>query len=77
MEYRERIEKDLDLLEKNLMEMESIEFKGKERAIIERALNYRDDSIYYLNKGDYITSFGCITYAHGLLDGLRMLHGII
>ncbi|MDI9618078.1 DUF357 domain-containing protein [Methanothermobacter sp.] len=77
MECRERIEKDLDLLEKNLMEMESIEFKGEERAIIERALNYRDDSIYYLEKGDYITSFGCITYAHGLLDGLRMLHGII
>ncbi|ADL57876.1 MULTISPECIES: DUF357 domain-containing protein [Methanothermobacter] len=77
MECRERIEKDLDLLEKNLMEMESIEFKGEERAIIERALNYRDDSIYYLKKGDYITSFGCITYAHGLLDGLRMLHGII
>lgn len=77
MECRERIEKDLDLLEKNLMEMESIEFKGEERAIIERALNYRDDSIYYLKKEDYITSFGCITYAHGLLDGLRMLHGII
>ncbi|MCG2827650.1 DUF357 domain-containing protein [Methanothermobacter sp. K4] len=77
MECRERIEKDLDLLEKNLMEMESIELKVEERAIIERALNYRDDSIYYLDKGDYLTSFGCITYAHGLLDGLRMLHGII
>ncbi|MDI6702899.1 DUF357 domain-containing protein [Methanothermobacter wolfeii] len=77
MEYAERIKKDLELLEKNLMEMKSIEFSRDEEAVIERALNYRDDSIYYLEKKDYLTSFGCITYAHGLLDSLRMLHKLI
>lgn len=77
MDCRERIEKDLELLEKNLMEMKSINLSADEEAVVERALNYRDDSIYYLEKGDHITSFGCITYAHGLLDSLRMLHRII
>jgi len=38
MEYAERIKKDLELLEKNLMEMKSIEFSRDEEAVIERAV---------------------------------------
>jgi len=41
-----------------------------------KKLKEKEDSIYYLEKGDYITSFGCINYAHGLIDSLRILHGI-
>lgn len=77
MDYRERIKKDLDLLEKNLMDMKSIKFSVAEKEIIERAIDYRDDSLYYLEKEDYITSFGCVTYAHGLLDSIRILHKLI
>lgn len=77
MEYEERITKDVEILAKNLKEIESIEFIEKEKELVERAKNYRDDAIYYLEKKDYITSFGCITYAHGLLDSLRLLHDII
>ncbi|MDH7507725.1 MAG: DUF357 domain-containing protein, partial [Candidatus Thermoplasmatota archaeon] len=25
---------------------------------------------YYLEKNDYFTAFGCINYAHGLLDAI-------
>ena len=33
---------------------------------------------YYLeNKKDMRTAFGCIEYSHGLLDALRMIHGLI
>ena len=32
---------------------------------------------YYLEKEDTRTAFGCIEYSHGLLDALRMIHGII
>lgn len=42
----------------------------KERRIIDLAKRYREDAEYYLKKGDYVTSFGCINYAHGLLDAL-------
>ncbi|MBK6586647.1 MAG: DUF357 domain-containing protein [Coprothermobacter sp.] len=52
-----------------------LDFSREEKDIIQRAENYKEDSIYYLEKGDYITSFGCINYAHGLIDSLRILHG--
>ncbi|MBC7119193.1 MAG: DUF357 domain-containing protein [Methanobacteriaceae archaeon] len=53
-----------------------LDFSKEEKDIIQRAENYKEDAIYYLEKGDYITSFGCINYAHGLIDSLRILHGI-
>jgi len=77
MEYKERIIKDIGTLSKNLKEIESINFSEKEKQVVERAKNYMDDTTYYLKKKDYITSFGCITYAHGLIDSLRMVHNII
>ncbi len=77
MDYKERIEKDIDTLAKNLKEIESINFSEKEKEVVERAKNYRDDTSYYLKKEDYITAFGCITYAHGLIDSLRLLHNLI
>ncbi|HML04219.1 MAG TPA: DUF357 domain-containing protein [Methanobacterium sp.] len=30
-----------------------------------------------MEKGDLTTSFGCITYAHGLLDAIRLIHSLI
>ena len=37
-----------------------------------------NDSKYYLEKKkDMRTAFGCIEYSHGLLDALRMIHGLI
>jgi uncharacterized protein len=77
MEIEERIEKDIEILAKNLKEIESINFNEKEEKVVERAKNYRDDTQYYLEKKDYTTSFGCITYAHGLIDSLRLIYEII
>ncbi len=77
MEYEERIKKDVGLLKKNLEEIESLDFTAKEKEIIERAENYQEDSLYYLEKKDFITSFGCITYAHGLIDSLRIIYNLI
>lgn len=77
MEYLERISKDIDLLSKNLKEIDSIELKLVEKKILNQAQSYRDDAWYYLEKKDFMTSFGCITYAHGLLDSLRIIYGII
>jgi hypothetical protein len=73
----QRIEKDIKLFTKNIKEIESIKIDDNENEIIERARSYFEDTKYYLEKQDYITSFGCITYAHGLLDAIRLLHNLI
>ena len=49
----------------------------KEKEVYDRAIDYWNDSKYYLEKEDMRTAFGCIEYSHGLLDALRMIHGII
>lgn len=73
----ERIQKDIELFAKNIKEIESIKIHEKEVQVVEMAKNYRKDTDYYLKKEDYLTSFGCITYAHGLLDAVRLINGLI
>ena len=41
-----------------------------EKKIVELATQYYQDCQYYLEKKDYFTAFGCINYAHGLLDAV-------
>ncbi len=77
MDAVERIEKDIDLYAKNIKEIESIKIHEEEGKVVEMSRNYRKDTDYYLEKKDYLTSFGCITYAHGLLDAIRLLHELI
>ncbi len=77
MDAVERIEKDIVLFTKNIKEIESIKIDEDERKVVEMAINYRKDTDYYLEKKDYLTSFGCITYAHGLLDAIRLLNKLI
>lgn len=72
-----RIKKDIDLFTKNIKEIDSIDLNENEIEIAQRARSYFADTQYYLEKGDFITSFGCITYAHGLLDAIRLFHDLI
>jgi len=72
-----RIKKDIELFTKNIKEIDSIELDEPEIEIVQRARSYFVDTQYYLDKQDYITSFGCITYAHGLLDAIRLIHALI
>ena len=41
-----------------------------QKKIIELASQYFEDSKYYLEQKDFFTAFGCINYAHGLLDAI-------
>ncbi|MGZ7048807.1 MAG: DUF357 domain-containing protein [Methanobacterium sp.] len=72
-----RINKDIELFTKNIKEIYSIDMDSKEIEIIERSKSYFEDTKYYLEKGDLMTSFGCITYAHGLMDAVRITHNLI
>ncbi|RLF50788.1 MAG: DUF357 domain-containing protein [Thermoplasmata archaeon] len=65
MEIEERIKKDLQKFEENIKEV-------KDKKIIDMAKRYYEDAKYYFAKKDYFTAFGCINYAHGLIDAVRM-----
>ncbi len=78
LESAEKISIDIKKLERNLKQVEDINFEGKEKEVYDRAIDYMNDSKYYLEKKeDICTAFGCIEYSHGLLDALRMIHGLI
>jgi len=69
MDDKTRIEKDILMFEDNISKM-SEELKNHNNKVVELAKQYYEDSKYYLKKKDYLTAFGCINYAHGLLDAL-------
>jgi hypothetical protein len=70
MEIEERIKKDIKKFEQNQKKLEWKRLTKKEKEVFELSILYKEDSIFYLNKRDYFTSFACISYAHGLLDAL-------
>lgn len=76
MDCKDRIIIDIEKLSESLKNIDSINFTPEEKEIIERANSYKEDCEYYLEKGDEITSFGCITYAHGLIDAIKLNHNI-
>ena len=65
MKIEERIKKDIELFELNYV-------KVRNEKVKDMAIRYYNDAKYYLSKGDYYTAFGCINYAHGLIDALRL-----
>jgi hypothetical protein len=70
IEIEERIKKDIKKFEQNQKKLEGKRLTKKEKEVFELSKLYKEDSIFYLNKKDYFTSFACISYAHGLLDAL-------
>lgn len=76
MDTKERIVVDIEKLDESLKKIDSIEFTPEEEEIVNRAKSYKEDCKYYLEKRDEISSFGCITYAHGLLDAIMLNHNI-
>ena len=73
MSVAERIKKDLALFEESVVELDSLALAVNEGKVVDQAKRYYEDTKYYLERGDYVTAFGCINYAHGLLDGLKKL----
>ena len=69
MDEKTRIQKDLVMFKENLEKIQKTTDE-KQKKIAELASQYYEDAQYYLEKKDYFTSFGCINYAHGLLDAI-------
>ena len=67
MDEQTRIQKDVVMFEDNI---KHTKISSDNKKIIELSIQYYKDAKYYLKKQDYFTAFGCINYAHGLLDAL-------
>ncbi|MCK4902757.1 MAG: DUF357 domain-containing protein [Thermoplasmatales archaeon] len=70
MDEKTRIEKDIVMFEENIPLLEGKKLTKSQEKTVELAKQYYEDSKYYLDKGDFFTAFGCINYAHGLLDAI-------
>ncbi len=82
MREDERIKKDIALFEESINELDELDGEGcegrgrmvsRDLEVVELAIAYCKDARYYLAKGDLFTAFGCINYAHGLIDGIKWL----
>ena len=65
---KERIESDISQFYDNV---KGVKVTPENTEVIELAKKYCQDTEYFLEKKDYVTAFGCINYAHGLIDAFR------
>ena len=70
LDEKTRIEKDLVMFTDNLPQLETHTLSKAQEKTVELAKQYHFDANYYYEKEDYFTAFGCINYAHGLLDAI-------
>lgn len=70
MDEKTRIEKDIVMFEENIKKLNYTNISDRQKKTVELASQYYEDSKYYLKKKDFFTAFGCINYAHGLLDAV-------
>jgi len=70
MYEKTRIQKDIIMFEGNIKKIKHKDINATQRKTIELASQYYEDSKYYLGEKDFFTAFGCINYAHGLLDAI-------
>ena len=70
MDEKTRIQKDIVMFKENIQKIKQEDINDAQRKTIELASQYFEDSKYYLEKKDFFTAFGCINYAHGLLDAI-------
>jgi len=70
MDEKTRVQKDIVMFEENIKQINKKTITDKQRKILELASQYYQDTKYYTGKKDYFTAFGCINYAHGLLDAI-------
>lgn len=64
-----RVGKDITMFETNITKLPAI-LPTPTQDIVTLAKQYYEDTKYYADKHDYFTAFGCINYAHGLLDAI-------
>ena len=75
-EPKERVLKDISMFGDSLKLLSGTKLDGKMSSVVEMAKLYASDAQSYLDKGDILTAFSCISYAHGLVDSILSLVGL-
>jgi uncharacterized protein len=70
MDEKTRVQKDIVMFEENIKQINQTTLTDTQKKTLELATQYYEDTKYYTQKKDYFTAFGCINYAHGLLDAI-------
>ena len=76
VEPKERVLKDISMFGDSLKLISGTELDSKMSSVVEMAKLYASDAQSYLDKGDILTAFSCISYAHGLMDSILSLVGL-
>ncbi|HVQ01198.1 MAG TPA: DUF357 domain-containing protein [Candidatus Thermoplasmatota archaeon] len=76
MDEKTRVHKDIVMFEKNIACLHEKAISETEEKIVSLARQYYEDTKYYQGKQDYFTAFGCVNYAHGLLDAVLKTKGL-
>lgn len=75
---KEKLDKYFDITGRALKkikiaEKKSIDWKSSAEDFLDMAQRYYADAKYYAERGDYVTAFASLNYAHGWLDaGARL-----
>ncbi|MDE1827771.1 MAG: DUF357 domain-containing protein [Candidatus Micrarchaeota archaeon] len=77
MEVKERIELDITKFNDSIKKIDGANLDEKQAEIVELSRMYASDCKAWLEKGDLYTSFCSIAYAHGLLDSILKIKGLI
>ena len=62
-----------EAFEKAKSSKEKIKINKSREKILDMVKRYIDDAHYFENKGDIVTAFASLSYAHGFLDAGAML----
>lgn len=76
VEPKERVLKDISMFGDSLKLLSGAKLDEKMSSVVEMAKLYASDAQSYLDKGDILTAFSCISYAHGLMDSILSLVGL-
>ncbi len=71
-----RVRKSLVLFKDNERKIASAQLSEREMKVVELARMYASDTQSWIGKGDYVTAFSSIEYAHGLLDAIIKTKGL-
>ncbi len=70
-EYLRITEKALSIV--TILPPEGSQLRKAADDLLLMATSYYKDACYYKEKGDYVTAFACVNYAHGYVDaGVRL-----
>ena len=70
MELEDRVKKTMAMFNENVSAVAGLRLSQSESKVVELAKMYASDTAAFMKKGDYVTAFSAIEYAHGLLDAI-------